>query len=84
MELGLRRLTVDTESSIPVALDLGAGSVRVAARPAHWVIEVGWWRTFPARWERRDCWRLLLEDGRCLDVYRDGGDQSWHLSKVWG
>ncbi len=84
MELGLRRILVETAGSMPVAMDLGAGLVRVADRVAHWRVEVGWWRTPPACGERRDCWRLLLEDGQCLDVYQRAEDRSWHLSKLWG
>jgi hypothetical protein len=80
----MRRLLVETAGTTPVAMDLGCGFVRVAGPVAHWVVEVGWWRTPPARWERRDCWRLLLEDGRCLDVYQSGADRSWHLRKLWG
>jgi hypothetical protein len=84
MEPQMSLRAVKVERSRPVAVDLGAGSVRVARRTAHWVVEVGWWRTPPARWQRRDCWRLLLEDGRCLDVYRDEAQASWHLGQLWG
>jgi hypothetical protein len=39
-----------------------------------WRIEDEWWRAEPVR---RAYWRLLLEDGRTLDVYEDLGRKRW-------
>ena len=39
-----------------------------------WRIEDEWWRAQPVR---RAYWRLLLEDGRTVDVYRDGVRERW-------
>ncbi|MHB1499864.1 MAG: hypothetical protein ACYCYK_01625 [Candidatus Dormibacteria bacterium] len=80
----LSPLVVDTEGPVPIALGSHSGRIRVESRGAHWVIEVGWWRTPPARWERRDYWRLLLEDGRCLDLYWNGAERGWRLGRAWG
>ncbi len=40
-----------------------------------WHIEDEWWRSQPIR---RVYWRLLLEDGRTIDVYRDSVGGSWY------
>lgn len=75
---------VRTEGSLPAVVDLGDGPLPVVSLAEHWVVEVGWWRTPPARWERRSYWRILLEDGRCVDVYWDGGRRLWRLARLWG
>ena len=40
-----------------------------------WRIEDEWWRAQPVS---RTYWRLLLEDGRIVDVYRDGVREAWY------
>lgn len=71
-------------SGRPLRVDLGGGHLAVTEVVERWEVEVGWWRVGPRRWERRCCWRVLLEDGRCLDLYRDRGDGEWQLARCWG
>lgn len=40
-----------------------------------WRIDDEWWRSRPVS---RAYWRLLLEDGRTLDVYRDRVRDRWY------
>ena len=40
-----------------------------------WRIEDEWWRPRPVS---RAYWRLLLEDGRTVDVYRDRVRERWY------
>ena len=44
-----------------------------------WRIEDEWWRAQPIS---RFYWRLLLEDGRTIDVYRDG--ERWYRQAYSG
>lgn len=39
-----------------------------------WRVEDEWWRTQPIK---RAYWRLLLEDGRTVDVYYDLAQDRW-------
>jgi hypothetical protein len=68
----------------PQAVDTGQGWVAVAAVAERWLIEVGWWRLAPESPVRRDCWRVLLQDGRCLDLRLDLESRSWNLERSWG
>lgn len=66
----------------PQAVRNGVDWVGVETVAERWVVEVGWWRTPPARWRRLHCWRVLLEDGTCLDLRREPG-RGW-TARVWG
>ncbi|HVB52640.1 MAG TPA: DUF6504 family protein [Candidatus Acidoferrales bacterium] len=68
----------------PCAVDSGLGWVEVTAVVERWRIEVGWWRVAPERSVRRDGWRVLLRDGRCLDLRFDLAARSWSLERSWG
>lgn len=46
-----------------------------------WRIEDEWWRTQPIR---RMYWRLLLEAGRTVDVYRDNVRNLWYRQAYSG
>ncbi len=46
-----------------------------------WRIEDEWWRPRPVS---RAYWRLLLEDGRTVDVYRDGVRERWYRQAYSG
>ena len=82
----MRRLGVRVAGSelIPCAVEMGRAWVEVAEVAERWVVELGWWRTSPGRWERRAYWRVLLDDGSCLDLYCDRADDSWRLARLWG
>jgi hypothetical protein len=77
-------VVVATDGQEPSGVDLGEGMVRVREVVDHWVVEVGWWRTAPQQWQSRDYWRVLLDDGRCLDLYRQLRGASWCLGRMWG
>ncbi|MDA8330970.1 MAG: hypothetical protein M0027_07135 [Candidatus Dormibacteraeota bacterium] len=77
-------VVVVTDGSGPSAVDLGDGMVKVREWVEHWVVEVGWWRTPPQQRQSRDYWRVLLDDGRCLDLYRQSRGASWRLGRMWG
>lgn len=66
----------------PSAVDSGLGWVRVEEVVERWVVELGWWRIPPGRWQRRAYWRVLLTDGSCLDIYRT--ESGWELARRWG
>lgn len=55
----------------------GWGWRRVERITNHWLVETDWWRT-PVR---RHYHRLLLSDEDCIEMYRELGDDSWHLSR---
>ncbi|NNM97646.1 MAG: hypothetical protein HKL89_08615 [Candidatus Dormibacteraeota bacterium] len=76
------RVLANAPNLQPAAVDLGPGWVRVAEVVDRWVVEVGWWRVPPSRWQRRAYWRVLLVDGSCLDVYRT--ESGWELARQWG
>ncbi len=61
-----------------------AGWTRVEAVLEHWRVDVGWWRCDPERPVSRDCWRLLLSDGVCLQLRRERRSGSWALERIWG
>jgi hypothetical protein len=46
-----------------------------------WRLEDEWWRPQPVS---RAYWRLLLEDGRTLDVYRDVPRGRWYRQSYSG
>lgn len=67
-----------------LAVNSGQGAVAVAAVGERWRIEVGWWRLGPERPVRREYWRVLLEDGSCLDLHFDLTSKRWSLERRWG
>jgi hypothetical protein len=69
---------------VPQAVDIGQGWVGVTAVAERWQIEVGWWRSAPERPVRRECWRILLQDGGCLDLRLDLESGCWNLERSWG
>ncbi|HVC23790.1 MAG TPA: DUF6504 family protein [Candidatus Dormibacteraeota bacterium] len=68
----------------PQAVDMGSGWMAVTAVAERWQIEVGWWRTDSERPVRRGCWRVLLQDGGCLDLRLDLETGRWNLERSWG
>ncbi|GAC1338671.1 MAG: hypothetical protein NVSMB29_04820 [Candidatus Dormibacteria bacterium] len=54
-----------------------AGWRTVARVVNRWLVETDWWREIVMR----DYRRVLTGDGQCLELYRDLGDGSWHLSR---
>jgi hypothetical protein len=68
----------------PLAVNAGGGWVEVAAVVERWRVEVGWWRTEPECPVQRGCWRVLLSDGRCLDLRLDLASRRWTLERNWG
>jgi len=70
-----RPASVETDDSgAPIALGLGQRRA-VEAVIETWRIEDEWWRAKPIS---RAYWRLLLEDGRTVDVYRDLVRNRWY------
>ncbi|MGH7665880.1 MAG: DUF6504 family protein [Candidatus Dormibacteria bacterium] len=78
------KVRVGGAPSRPLAVNLGRGWIEVAAVVERWRVEVGWWRVIPERPVRRDCWRVLLQDGRCLDLRLELGSRRWRLERCWG
>jgi len=68
----------------PLAVDVGQGWIEVTAVVERWRVEVGWWRVAPERPVQRDCWRVLLQDGSCLDLRLDVAAGCWSLDRSWG
>lgn len=62
---------------VPVAIELRGRSWVVVEVAEQWRIDEGWWRATPVS---RHYYRLVLEDGRIVTVFRDLGaapDDSW-------
>lgn len=78
----MTRVRVSKPSGRPEAVLGRSGWVEVEETLAHWLVEVGWWRTPPASPRRIEFWRVLLVDGRCLDL-RHEPRQGWG-ERVWG
>ncbi len=70
------------EGTEPRAVRRESGWVAVAEVVERSVVEVGWWRTAPARPRRLRRWRVLLASGECLDLCREPG-VGW-TARVWG
>ncbi|MGP8250186.1 MAG: hypothetical protein ACLQNU_09660 [Candidatus Dormibacteria bacterium] len=68
----------------PLAVDTGTGWVGVEEVVERWRVEVGWWRVPSERPVQRSCWRVLLADGRCLDLRLDLASRRWGLERTWG
>jgi hypothetical protein len=58
----------------PAAVAFSGRPLAVEERLETWRIDDEWWRERPIS---RVYWRLLLEDGRTVDVYRDGVSGQW-------
>jgi hypothetical protein len=73
-----RPVSVETdEHGAPIVIERRA----VEAVIETWRVEDEWWRPQPVR---RAYWRLLLEDGRTLDVYRDVLRGRWYRQAYSG
>ncbi|MGA8208033.1 MAG: hypothetical protein WB801_05180 [Candidatus Dormiibacterota bacterium] len=68
----------------PLAVDTGTGWMEVVEVVERWRIEVGWWRVDPERPVQRAIWRVLLADGRCIDLRLDLGSRRWGVERTWG
>jgi nucleotidyltransferase/DNA polymerase involved in DNA repair len=76
-----RPVSVETDDSrTPVAVVLGQRRA-VDAVLETWRIEDEWWRARPIS---RTYWRLLLEDGRTIDVYLDSVRDRWYKQAYSG
>ncbi|MGH7697664.1 MAG: hypothetical protein ACRENV_03190 [Candidatus Dormibacteria bacterium] len=82
--MSLLRVRCQSPGGRPLAVDTGAGWVDVVRVADRWQVEVGWWRTAPARPVRRSCWRVLLGDGACLDLRWELPARRWRLERSWG
>jgi hypothetical protein len=64
-----RPTRVDTnEDGAPTAIHISGRRLAVESALETWRIDDEWWRPQPIS---RLYWRLLLEDGRTIDVFRD-------------
>jgi hypothetical protein len=71
-----RRITVDAaEDGRPAAVTFGRRKLAVEAHHETWRIDDEWWRAKPVS---RMYWRVSLEDGRVVDVYRDLVTGAWY------
>jgi hypothetical protein len=76
----LRRLNVPApievrgEGGVPGRVRLGGRWRGVAHVDEVWRIDDGWWRPDPVA---RTYFRLALEDGRVVTVYRDDAEGTW-------
>ncbi|HVC03621.1 MAG TPA: hypothetical protein VND88_03000 [Candidatus Acidoferrales bacterium] len=61
----------------PVAIRTAQGWGRVAEVVNAWRVETDWWRAPVGR----DYVRCLLEDGDCMDCYRDLETGEWHRER---
>lgn len=66
-----RPVTVEAGNGAPVSVEGRA----VEAVLQTWRIEDEWWRPQPVV---RAYWRVVLEDGRTVDVYHDGVRGRWY------
>ena len=71
-------VTVQSDTDgVPHSVDRRA----VEAVVEMWCIEDEWWRAHPIK---RTYWRLLLEDGRTVDVFRDRICERWYRQAYAG
>ena len=71
-----RRITVDTsEAGEPIAVHLSGRRLAVESTVETWRIDDEWWREKPVS---RQYWRLVLEDGRVVDVYEALASGRWY------
>jgi hypothetical protein len=70
-----RRITVDTdEEGGPSAVQLSNRLIAIESVVEKWRIDDEWWRDKPIA---RVYWRVVMEDGRVVDVYRDLTTGKW-------
>jgi hypothetical protein len=69
-----RQVKVDAEEGTPSAVHLSGRQTAVEAVIETWRIDDEWWRDKPIA---RVYWRVVLEDGRVVDVYRDLASGKW-------
>ena len=71
-----RPIDVETnESSTPAVVSLSGYRCEVETVLETWRIDDEWWRKQPVS---RTYWRVLLEDGRMMDVYHDLARRCWY------
>ena len=71
-----RRIAVEADAEgRPATIALGKRRLAVEAHHETWRIDDEWWRARPIS---RLYWRLSLEDGRTVDVYRDLVTGDWY------
>jgi hypothetical protein len=68
------RVEADDTSGDPLAVHLSGRRLSVEAVLERWRVEDEWWRERPVA---RLYYRVLLEDGRTLDVYRALRTGTW-------
>jgi len=56
------------EAGLPLAVHLSGRRLAVESVVEGWRIDDEWWRERPIS---RAYWRVVLDDGRVVDVYRD-------------
>jgi hypothetical protein len=71
-----RRATVEADGEgSPLAVTLSRNRLAITACVETWRIDDEWWRPNPIS---RLYWRVVTEDGRTLDLYRDLVTGLWH------
>ncbi len=71
-------LRTDPASGAPGAVEVRGAWRSVARVEEVWRIDDGWWRPHPVQ---RTYFRLALDDGRSLTVYRDQAEGGWWLQR---
>lgn len=70
-----RPTRVDTDADgVPTAIHISGRRLAVESALETWRIDDEWWRAHPIS---RLYWRVLLEDGRVVDVFRDLITDRW-------
>jgi protein ImuB len=69
------------EAKTPVAVFLSGYRCAVESVLDAWRIDDEWWRERPVS---RTYWRLLLENGCAIDVYRDEVSGRWYKQAYMG
>jgi hypothetical protein len=74
------RLQADPANGAPTAVELRGRWHTVARVEEVWRLDDGWWRPHPVQ---RTYFRLALDDGRPLTLYRDQaeGEGGWWLQR---
>ena len=62
------------KDGLPVAIHLSGRRLAVESLLETWRIDDEWWRERPVS---RTYWRVALDDGRTMDVYRDEASGKW-------
>jgi hypothetical protein len=63
------------ESGEPVALHVSGRRIGIESVLEVWLVEDEWWRERPVS---RMYYRVILEDGRVVDLYRALGSGRWY------